>query len=37
MTREERIDQALKYGDFYDLALLTYEGNNNENQSQAKK
>lgn len=25
MTREERIQKALKYGDFYDITLLTYE------------
>lgn len=25
MTKEERLQRALKYGDFYDLALLTYE------------
>lgn len=26
MTRQERLQRALKYGDFYELALLTYEG-----------
>lgn len=26
MTREERLDEALKNWDFYELALLTYEG-----------
>lgn len=25
MTRKERLDKALKYGDFYELAKLTYE------------
>lgn len=31
MTKKERLDRALKYGDFYELALLTYEGSNNMN------
>lgn len=26
MTRKERLDKALKNMDFYELALLTYEG-----------
>ena len=26
MTREEKLQRALKYSDFYELALLTYEG-----------
>ena len=30
MTYEEKVQQALKYGDFYELALLTYERENNE-------
>lgn len=25
MTREEKLQRALKYSDFYELALLTYE------------
>ena len=25
MTKEERLQRALKYNDFYELALLTYE------------
>lgn len=29
MTREERLQRALKYSDFYELALLTYEGSKN--------
>lgn len=35
MTREERLDEALKNWDFYELAKITYEGDNNENQSGA--
>lgn len=35
MTRQERLDEALKNWDFYELAKITYEGNNNENQSGA--
>lgn len=30
MNHDERLDRALKYGDFYELALLTYEGDENE-------
>ena len=29
MTREERLQRALKYSDFYELALLTYERSKN--------
>lgn len=29
MTKEERLQRALKYSDFYELALLTYEGSKN--------
>lgn len=29
MTREERLDRALKYNDFYELAKLTYERSRN--------
>lgn len=28
MNRKERLDKALKYFDFYELAKLTYERNN---------
>lgn len=28
MTKSERLDRALKYGDFYELAKLTYERDN---------
>ena len=31
MTKEERLERALKYGDFYELALITYEESGNEN------
>lgn len=34
MTHDERLDKALKYGDFYELALLTYEGDENEEKEQ---
>lgn len=30
MSREERLQKALKYNDFYELALLTYEGEQND-------
>lgn len=30
MTRGERLDEALRTMDFYELAKLTYEGENNE-------
>lgn len=29
MTKQERLQRALKYSDFYELALLTYEGSKN--------
>lgn len=29
MTKEERLQRALKYNDFYELALLTYENSKN--------
>lgn len=31
MTHSERLDKALKNMDFYELALLTYEGDGDEN------
>ena len=31
MTREEKLDEALRTMDFYELALLTYERSENEN------
>lgn len=34
MTKQERLERALKYGDFYELALITYEESGNENQDQ---
>lgn len=30
--KQERLERALKYGDFYELALITYEESGNENQ-----
>lgn len=30
MTHSERLDKALKNWDFYEIALLTYEGDENE-------
>lgn len=29
MTKDERLDKAIKNWDFYELALLTYEGSKN--------
>ena len=31
MTSEEKLDEALRTMDFYELAKLTYERSNNEN------
>lgn len=31
MDKEEKLDKALKYWDFYELAKITYERNNNMN------
>ena len=31
MSREERLERALKCNDFYELALLTYDGEQSEN------
>lgn len=37
MTRGERLDEALRTMDFYELALITYERSGNENQSEDSK
>ncbi len=37
MTYEEKVQEALRKGDFYELALLTYERSGNENQSKSNK
>lgn len=31
MTKQERLDEALRTMDFYELARITYEGSNNMN------
>lgn len=31
MTKEERLDEALRTMDFYELAKITYEDNGDEN------
>ena len=37
MDEKQRLDEALRKGDFYELALITYERSGNENQSEASK
>lgn len=37
MNHKEKIQEALRKGDFYELALLTYEGSGNENQSKSNQ
>lgn len=37
MIKDERLEEALRKMDFYELALITYERSGYENQSEANK
>jgi len=37
MTKEERLDEALRTMDFYELAKITYERSGDENQSESNQ
>ena len=37
MSKDERLDEALRKMDFYELALLTYERSGNGNQGKANQ